>query len=101
MRPKELFDWLAHNGWIYKRAGGAAWLGYQDKCNRGLLEHKSTTVLRTDATEKITEQVRVTPKGLSALAKLIKPVSNARRLGENATACRASRAVVDAAMVAA
>jgi len=64
IRPKELFDWLAHNGWIYKRPGGAAWLGYQTKCNTGLLEHKSTTVLRSDGTEKITEQVRVTPKGL-------------------------------------
>jgi phage antirepressor YoqD-like protein/phage regulator Rha-like protein len=76
IRPKDLFDWLAHNGWIYKRAGSAAWLGYQDKCNRGLLEHKSTTVLRSDGSEKITEQVRVTPKGLSVLAKLVKPIAS-------------------------
>ncbi|SET74882.1 phage antirepressor KilAC domain-containing protein [Paracoccus homiensis] len=73
MRPKDLFDWLSHNGWIYKRAGSAGWLGYQPKCNQGLLEHKSTTVTRADGSEKITEQVRVTPKGLSVLAKLIFP----------------------------
>lgn len=73
VRPKDLFDWLKNNGWLYKRPGSAAWLGYQDKCNRGLLEHKSTTVLRTDGTEKITEQVRVTAKGLTLLAKFVKP----------------------------
>ena len=73
IRPKDLFDWLSHNGWIYKRAGAAHWLGYQPKCNQGLMEHKSTTVTRADGSEKITEQVRITAKGLSVLAKLIKP----------------------------
>ncbi|MBI6628319.1 Rha family transcriptional regulator [Pontibaca salina] len=75
MRPKDLFDWLSHNGWIYKRAGAGSWLGYQDKCNRGLLEHKTTTVLRADGSEKVTEQVRVTTKGLSVLARLIFPTA--------------------------
>ncbi len=75
IRPGSLFDWLSRNGWIYKRPGSASWLGYQDKCNRGLLEHKSTTVLRADGSEKITEQVRITAKGLSALAKLIPPTA--------------------------
>lgn len=73
MRPKDLFDWLSHNGWIYKRPGSAAWLGYQTRCNSGDLEHKSTTVLRADGSEKITEQVRITAQGLSKLAKLIFP----------------------------
>lgn len=75
IRPKDLFDWLSHNGWIYKRANSPTWLGYQPKCNQGLLEHKTTTVLRADGSEKITEQVRITPKGLSVLAKLIKPTA--------------------------
>lgn len=75
MRPKELFNWLSHNGWFYKRAGAGSWLGYQDKCNRGLLEHKTTTVLRADGSEKVTEQVRITAKGLSVLAKLIFPTA--------------------------
>ncbi|MDB6454686.1 phage regulatory protein/antirepressor Ant [Falsirhodobacter sp. 20TX0035] len=73
IRPKELFDWLSHNGWTYKRPGASNWLGYQTKCNQGLLEHKSTTVIRADGSEKISEQVRITPKGLSLLAKLIFP----------------------------
>lgn len=75
IRPKDLFDWLSHNGWIYKRANSPTWLGYQPKCNQGLLEHKTTTVLRADGSEKITEQVRVTAKGLSVLAKLIPPTA--------------------------
>lgn len=73
MRPKDLFDWLARNGWIYKRAHGQNWLGYHTKCNQGLLRHTTTTVLRADGSEKITEQVRITAKGLAVLAKLIKP----------------------------
>lgn len=75
IRPKDLFDWLSHNGWIYKRANSPTWLGFQTKCNQGLVEHKTTTLLRADGTEKITEQVRITAKGLSALAKLIKPTA--------------------------
>lgn len=71
IRPKDLFDWLARNGWIYKRPNSAGWLGYQTKCNQGLVEHKTTTVLRGDGTEKITEQVRITAKGLSALARTL------------------------------
>lgn len=71
LRPKDLFSWLSQNGWIYKRTGGTSWLGYQSKCNAGLLEHKTTTVLRADGSEKVTERVRVTAKGLTRLAKLI------------------------------
>lgn len=71
IRPKELFDYLSHNGWIYKRPNTATWLGYQSRCNQGLMEHKTTLVLRADGSEKITEQVRITARGLSILAKKI------------------------------
>lgn len=69
MRPKDLFVWLRANGWIYRRAGNAHDVAYQDKLKSGVLEHKITTVNRTDGSEKVTEQVRVTPKGLERLAK--------------------------------
>lgn len=75
MRPKDLFQWLSQNGWTYKRPNSGTWLGYQTKCNQGLLEHKTTTVLRADGSEKITEQVRISAKGLSALAKIIHPTA--------------------------
>lgn len=73
MRPKNLFIWLKENGWIYKRPGGANFLGYHSKTSSSLLEHKVTTVLRADGSEKVTEQVRATSKGLVKLAALVKP----------------------------
>lgn len=75
MRPKDLFSYLREHGWIYRRVGQSHDVGYQSKTTSGLLEHKITTVLRADGTEKITEQVRITPKGLSRLSALIQPFS--------------------------
>jgi len=71
LRPKELFSWMSQHQWIYRRTGGANWLGYQDRIQQGLLEHKVTTVSRSDGSEKVVEQVLVTPKGLTRLAELI------------------------------
>lgn len=73
MRPKDLFAWLRQNGWIYKRPGSAHDLGYSSKTQSGLLEHKVTTILNADGSERVTEQVRVTARGLTKLAQLIKP----------------------------
>lgn len=73
VRPKSLFDYLRAHGWIYRRAGTAHDVGYQSRVNAGDLEHKVTTVLRADGTEKVVEQVRVTPRGLAKLAKLMSP----------------------------
>lgn len=75
MRPKDLFSYLMEHGWIYRRPNNSSYLGYQSKTAAGLLEHKVTTVLRADGSEKITEQVRVTPKGLTKLSALIMPMS--------------------------
>ncbi|UQI42766.1 phage antirepressor KilAC domain-containing protein [Vreelandella venusta] len=71
-RPKDLMQWMQANTWIYRRAGAGKWLGYQHRIQQGLLEHKVTTVSRSDGSEKICEQVRVTPKGLSRLAEIFK-----------------------------
>lgn len=79
MRRSELFQWLRENGWIFRRPGAGHDLGYSSKTSAGLLEHKVTTVLRADGSEKVTEQVRVTPRGLAKLAKLIFP--SARLIG--------------------
>ena len=70
VRPKVLFQWLSANKWIYRRVGGKNWLAYQPKIQQGVLEHKITTVIREDGTEKIIEQVLVTPKGLSKLSEV-------------------------------
>lgn len=71
MRQSDLIKWLQLNGWIYKRPGNAAWHGYSDKLQAGYLEHKTEVINRPDGSEKITEQVRVTPKGLTKLSKLL------------------------------
>ena len=71
MRPKDMFLWMQANQWIYKRAGGTAWVAYQHRIQSGMLEHKVTTVTRSDGTEKVVEQVLVTPKGMARLAELL------------------------------
>ncbi|CAI3933247.1 phage antirepressor [Commensalibacter communis] len=70
IRPKELFDFLKTNGWIYRRAGGKNWIAYQDKIQQGVLEHKVSQIFTNDGESKIREQVLVTPKGLAKLAKI-------------------------------
>lgn len=70
MGQRELHKWLSAHDWIYKRNGSSHWLGYSDKEKSGYVEHKVTEVSRPDGTTKITEQVRITPKGLAKLAKI-------------------------------
>jgi phage antirepressor YoqD-like protein len=71
IQPKKLFLWLSEHEWIYRRAGGTGWLGYQSRIQSGLLEHKVNTVSRSDGSEKMVEQCRITPRGLSKLAELL------------------------------
>ncbi|TCS94092.1 BRO family protein [Tepidimonas ignava] len=70
IQPKRLFAWLSENLWIYRRAGGSGWVAYQHRIQSGLLEHKVTTVEKSDGTAKMVEQVLVTPKGLARLAQV-------------------------------
>lgn len=71
LRPGDLFGYLRREKWIYRRAGTAHDIGFQSKVAQGLLEHKVTTVSRPDGTDKVTEQVRISPKGLVKLAELV------------------------------
>lgn len=71
VQPKQLFDTLKTRRWIYKRAGGKHWLGYQDKVQAGYIEHKITTVSRSDGSEKSVEQALLTSKGIAKLAALV------------------------------
>jgi len=70
---KALFAYLRNNGWIYRRPGAGHDLAYQPKLIAGLLVHKETGIYRADGTEKIATQVRVTAKGLTALARILSP----------------------------
>lgn len=69
--PKWLFRWLQEHQWIYRRAGGSGFIGYQSRIQVGHLEHKVSTVERSDGSTKATEQVRVTAKGLAKLAEML------------------------------
>lgn len=71
VQPKYLFQLLSSKRWIYKRAGGKVWIAYQDKIQSGVLEHKINVVIRPDGSEKVTEQVLVTAKGIAAISKML------------------------------
>ena len=71
VQPKVLFAFLRQNGWIYRRAGSASDVGYQAKVTAGYLEHKVTRIRRTKGPDRIAEQVRITPRGLTRLAELL------------------------------
>lgn len=68
VQPKRFFAWLQEHQWIYRRAGGSGYTAYQARIQVGYLEHKVTTVERSDGSVKMVEQVLVTPKGLAKLA---------------------------------
>ena len=71
VRPKDLIGYLSSHNWIYKRAGGASWIAYQDRIQSGVLEHKSSVLIGPDGKERIRDQVRVTAKGLARLSELL------------------------------
>lgn len=73
MRPKDLFLWLQANRWIYRRAGNGHWVGYQQRIQAGFLDHRLEEVTRADGSTKITEQVRITAKGMARLGELLAP----------------------------
>lgn len=77
VQPKALFRFLDAYSWTYARQGDGTRIAYQAKLQSGLLEHKTMVVTRSDGFEKTTTQVRVTPKGLTRLAKEFPPVASA------------------------
>ncbi|HWL70433.1 MAG TPA: phage regulatory protein/antirepressor Ant [Geminicoccus sp.] len=70
IREKDLISYLMQNGWAYRRNGSGHLLGYQAKTAAGLIVHKVTTISQPDGSERVTEQMRITPKGLTKLAKI-------------------------------
>ena len=66
--PRQLFDYLQNHRWIFRRHG-TGWLGYSEKTQSGMVEHKCYTIDRADGSQRVNEQVRITPKGLAKLAR--------------------------------
>jgi Rha family phage regulatory protein len=69
--PKSLFSRMNAEGWIYRRTGGKSWIGYQNRIDAGLLEHKERIYQTFDGEEGIATQVKVTGKGLIKLAEIL------------------------------
>ncbi|GAN61598.1 hypothetical protein ACI01nite_25090 [Acetobacter cibinongensis] len=71
IRPTVLFKYLRGEArWLYRRPGMSEDIAYQEKLQRGLMEHKITIVQRSDGSEKTITRARITPKGLCALAQI-------------------------------
>lgn len=68
MRPKDLNLWLQANRWIYKRPGCTNFVGYQERIQSGLVEHKAAVIIDGAGNERLRDQVRITGKGLARLA---------------------------------
>ena len=69
MRPKDLFQWLQANNWIFRR--GADWNAYQARLSQGVMDHKVTVTSRGDGSEKMCIQALVTSIGLTKLASIL------------------------------
>ena len=68
--PKQLFDWLAQHGWLYRSGGSGVWLGYQDKVRSGCVTHSVHRYeSRSTGEQRIATQVYLTPKGMGKIAE--------------------------------
>ena len=70
---RKFIAWMQRHDWLYRRPGKGTLLGYAERLKEGYLEHKAVTI-HNDRTgeDEIREQVRVTPLGLTVLAKRAK-----------------------------
>lgn len=67
---RKMILWMQQNGWLYRRPGRGTLLGYAEQIKAGHLDHKVTLIHNERTGEDETrEAVRVTPLGLTVLAK--------------------------------
>lgn len=71
MPPGELWAYLLSAQWIYRRDKDGHPVAYQSKLTAGYLEHKVVPIPNGPGKTWARQQVRVTPKGLTALAQRI------------------------------
>lgn len=70
MPPKQLFDWMARHGWLYRSGGSGVWLGYQDKVRSGCVTHSVHQYeSKSTGEQRIATQVYLTPKGIGKIAE--------------------------------
>lgn len=67
---RKFVQWLLMNDWCYRRAGHKSLLAYAEKVKAGYLYLKQTPIQDVHTgEERLSEQVRITPLGLTVLAR--------------------------------
>lgn len=70
---RKFVQWLQQRDWCYRRAGHKSLLAYAEKVKAGYLYLKQTPITDVHTgQERLSEQVRVTPLGLTVLAKRLR-----------------------------
>lgn len=83
IQPSKLTDLLLAKKWMYHRPGKPGYLAYQDRLQSGNLKHKLGSYTDPDTGDsKVKEQVLVTRKGLTNLAKIIAIDAAEKKLAE-------------------
>lgn len=72
VQPRQFTQLLQEHHYLYRRPMGAGWLAYQDKIQQGLMEHKVTTGEKSNGSEWTSTQPRITAKGLTKLAEVVR-----------------------------
>ncbi|MCC7006815.1 MAG: phage regulatory protein/antirepressor Ant [Ottowia sp.] len=70
VQEKALRRVLLARRWLYHRPAGAGLLAYADKLQQGVLEHKIMRGEKSDGSEWISTQPRITAKGIVRLAEI-------------------------------
>lgn len=70
-QEKKFIQFLVSHNWIYRRAGASGYCAYADKIHSLVMEHKVTTGEKSDGSEWVNTQARVTAKGLAKLSELL------------------------------
>jgi anti-repressor protein len=71
VRPHYLLGYLSASEWIYRRRGNPNWLGYSARISAGCLEQREVPVPTSDGATRMSQQVRITAKGLARLAETL------------------------------
>ena len=70
VKEKVLKQTLIERSWLYRRPMGSGYLAYSDKLKRGLMEHKIVRGERSDGSEWVETQPRITAKGMACLSEI-------------------------------
>lgn len=70
IKEKLLKQTLIERSWLYRRPLGSGYLAYSDKLKKGFMEHKIVTGERSDGSEWVETQARITAKGMAYLSEI-------------------------------